>query len=72
MMFHVKSVEYDDCFYSVYGRNEIDAEFGYDPGKFFVHASFDKAVAKSIARHMNKCAEWFESYWVECSDPEWF
>ena len=49
--------------------NEADAEFGYDPGPFTVEGNCTKAFAKSYARHLNKTAPSFVSYFAE-PEPE--
>ena len=43
-------------------NNELDKEFGYDPGVGTYKHGLSKAEAKSIARGMNKTAPWFMSY----------
>ena len=45
--------------------NEADAEFGYDSRPFTVLGNCTKAFAKSYARHLNKTAPSFVSYFAE-------
>lgn len=51
--------------------NEVDAEFGYDCGAQTYMFGLDPAVAKSIARHMNKVSPKFVSYWAEEEPRRW-
>lgn len=45
--------------------NQVDAEFGFDCGDVIYMVVEDRAVAKSIARHMNKTAPDFISYFAD-------
>lgn len=45
--------------------NELDAEFGYDAGEQTFKLGLEPAVAKSIARHMEKVTPEFIHYWAE-------
>ena len=51
--------------YVVTCYNSLDAEFGYDCGPMTIFTNLPKAVAKSIARHMNKVMPAFVSYMAE-------
>ena len=42
--------------------NELDAEFGYDPGASTYAFGLEPAVAKSIAKHLNKLSPDFIHY----------
>lgn len=55
--------------YMVRYYNEVDAEFGYDPGVQTLHFDLERSVAKSIARHYDKNTPDFIRYWAE-SKPE--
>lgn len=55
--------------YMVTYYNALDAEFGYDCGPRTIFSNLTRAVAKSIARHMNKVSPEFMSYCVE-SEPD--
>ena len=60
-----------DGFYIVYFYNELDADFGYDPGPGIMCRHVDKATAKSIVRHFHKRQRkgdddlMYMSYWYE-------
>jgi hypothetical protein len=45
--------------------NELDADFGCDPGPSTFMLGLDPAVAKSIARHYNRCTPEFIFYFAE-------
>ena len=45
--------------------NELDAEFGYDCGEQTYMLGLEPAVAKSIARHLNKITPDFVSYYAQ-------
>lgn len=51
--------------------NEADAEFGYDCGPQTLAIVSDRATAKSIARHMNKTAPSFITYFAEEEPQRW-
>ena len=51
--------------YVVTCYNSLDAEFGYDCGPMTIFTNLPKAVAKSIARHMNNVMPAFLSYMAE-------
>ena len=53
-----------ECWMVTY-YNELDAEFGYDPGPGTLFYGLDKAEAKSIARGLNKKAPCFMHYYAE-------
>ena len=58
--------------YMVTCYNTLDAGFGYDCGPRTIFSNLTLAVAKSIARHMNKVSPEFMSYGVECEpDRHW-
>lgn len=57
--------------YVVFFYNELDGDFGYDCGPSVYGIYFDKAVAKSIARHLNRTRPDFMSYWVEPEPERW-
>lgn len=48
--------------------NELDADFGHDPGPGKRKTGLDKATAKSIARALNKRTPNFVSYWADEDD----
>ena len=50
--------------WTVWTYNELDAEFGYDPGAMKVMTA-DKATAKAVARALNKRTPHFVSYYAE-------
>ena len=52
-------------YWMIWYYNELDAGFGYDPGASVYMHGLDKAVAKSIARHMNKVMPDFCIYYAE-------
>lgn len=45
--------------------NELDCEYGYDPGVTVIAKNLTKAEAKSIARGMNKRSHWSDYYIAE-------
>lgn len=45
--------------------NELDADFGYDCGAQTYMTGLEPAVAKSIARHLNKVTPDFISYYAQ-------
>lgn len=45
--------------------NELDGDFGYDPGPQTYMLGLEPAVAKSIARHKNKSTPSFIFYFAE-------
>lgn len=49
--------------------NFIDSDFGYHYGPVLLEGNLTKAVAKSIARHMNKVTPDFVCYYAE-PEPE--
>lgn len=51
--------------------NELDADFGYDPGVITVESNLTKAAAKSIARHYEKTTPDFVHYWAEGEPERW-
>ena len=51
--------------------NELDADFGYDPGPGIYMFGLTKAEAKSIARHLNKKAPSFMSYYAQEEPQRW-
>lgn len=51
--------------------NELDADFGYDPGPGTYGIYGDRATAKSIARHLNKKAPDFIFYFAEPEPRRW-
>ena len=59
----------DREYWTVYCYNEADAQFGYDPGAQVHEMGLDKAVAKWIARFMDKKSPKFVHYWAE-PEPE--
>ena len=58
-------------YWMVWVYNELDANFGYDPGAKTYMNGLEPAVAKSIARHMNKVSPEFISYYAE-EEPQRF
>ena len=52
--------------------NALDAGFGYDCGPRTIFSNLTLAVAKSIARHMNKVSPEFMSYGVECEPDRYW
>ena len=59
-----------DGYWAVWCYNQADAQFGYDPGPVVYIHGLEPAVAKSIARHMNKKAPKFITYFAE-SQMRW-
>lgn len=51
-------------------ETDIDFDFGSDYGCVIIDVCFDRAVAKSIARHLNKTTSGC-SYWVEAESDRW-
>lgn len=58
--------------YMVTCYNTLDAEFGYGCGPRTIFSNLTLAVAKSIARHMNKVSPEFMSYGVECEPDRYW
>lgn len=54
--------------WAIYYYNELDAEFGYDAGTQVYKNGLEKAVAKSICRHLNKTTPDFIEYYAQ-EDP---
>jgi len=51
--------------YMIMFYNDLDGDFGYDPGPQTYDTNLNKSVAKSIARHLNRTTPDFITYWVE-------
>ncbi len=49
-------------YWMIWYYNELDADFGYDPGSQPYMIGLDKATAKAIARHKNRTAPDFIMY----------
>ena len=58
--------------YMVMVYNEVDAEYGCDPGATVYMDNLTAATAKAIARHMNKASPDFVSYFVESEPMRWY
>lgn len=52
-------------YWIVYMYNELDAEFGYDIKPTPYKIALEPAVAKSIARHLEKTTPEFIHCWAE-------
>ena len=63
--------DYCSEYWMVWFYNPIDAEFGFDPGATAYMNGLEPAVAKSIARHMNK-VDRVCSYWAEEEPRRWW
>ena len=55
----------DDNAYCIYYVNELDSEFGYDPGPEVVEDNLERSYAYKRAEELNATAQDFEKYFVE-------
>lgn len=58
-------MDLDNEAWMIWSYNEADAAFGYDPGAVNYMDNLPKAIAKSIARHLNKVSPWFVRYYAD-------
>lgn len=52
-------------YWMIWFYNELDGDFGCDPGAQPYKIGLEPAVAKAIARHMNKVTPEFVTYYAE-------